>query len=262
MIEGDAPSPALALQELSPLQQKLGYTFTREELLHRALTHPSATQQSLEGQFMHNQRLEFLGDAVLSLLLAEKLFEELPDEREGVLSQQRSALAQGAQLAQLACELKLPNYLYLSPSVDSHGGRDKPSILEDALEAVVGAIYLDSQRNLDVTREVVLSWYGNLQERLEPLIDDHNPKGRLQEIVQPNWGNQAIRYDITDISGPQHDLIYTCTVYICEHPCGTGQGSSKKAAQEQAARAALKTWPGTEAALTKPNEDTCTEEQA
>ena len=223
---------------LGQLQARLGYTFRDAALLERAVTHSSYLQDHphiLE----NNQRLEFLGDAVLQLLLTEKLFELFPADREGLLSKRRAALANGVFLARLAREISLDGCLRLGTGEESAGGRARASASEDAFEALVGAIYLDS--DLPTVRRIVLALYGSLPERLAVVEDVGNPKGRLQELIQPAHGNSALRYEVVRIEGEDHAREYEVSVHLLDRPLGTGRGSSKKLAEESAARAALVT---------------------
>lgn len=224
-----------ALESCTALEERLGYHFTKREWLERALTHPSHGQESRS--IDNNQRLEFLGDAVLGLVLAERLFHELPGEREGALTRFRSMLVKGHQLSQLARELKLGKYLRLGDAEESQGGRQRDSILEDAFEAVIGAVYLDG--GLESTRRVVHVIYGSLEERLDQQTEGHNPKGRLQERVQPTLGNESIEYRLTEESGPDHRKHFTVEVWIDGKPMGEGSGPSKKLAEAAAALEAL-----------------------
>lgn len=222
------------------LENKLGYRFSDPALLLRALTHPSHTQQSDTSNF-HNQRLEFLGDAVLGMILAEQLFDRMPAEREGVLTRYRSILVNGSQLAGLARELGLNTFVRLSDSERLAGGEQgRDSILEDAFEAVIGAIYLDS--DLEKTRDCVLRWYGDLHERLSLSLRDHNPKGQLQELLQPHFGNECIEYIVVNSHGPDHNKTFEVEVRVADEVWGGGSGSSKKEAEEVAAREALERW--------------------
>lgn len=226
--------------DLSAFEQRIGYVFARRELLEQAITHPSYLQD--HPSVVHsNQRLEFLGDAVLQLVLTQELFVLYPEEREGALSKRRSALTKGATLAELGKRLELQNVLRLSASEESTGGRTRTRSLEDAFEALVGAIFLDS--DLATTRRIVLSWYGSISDRLEIAALRDNPKGRLQELVQPEHGNSALRYEVTAIEGEDHARMYHVTVLLNEQPIGTGRGTSKKSAEEEAAREALQRRP-------------------
>jgi len=225
-------------QKLAALQHRLGYQFRSGALLVEALTHPSYLQDHPEA-VPHNQRLEFLGDSVLQFILTEALFGEFTAEREGVLSRRRAVLSKGGFLTQLARDLGLDAALRLSKSEEDTGGRDRASILEDAFEALVGAVYLDS--DLATTRARVLAWYGPLAARLAFSEDAENPKGRLQELIQPVHGNTALRYEVTATTGPRHAREFAVAVFLNDSQLGTGSGPSKKMAEEVAARAALAT---------------------
>ena len=227
----DLPFPAL-----EQLQQRLAYAFRDIALLECALTHPSYLQDHPEVA-ESNQRLEFLGDAVLQLVLTETLFQLYPGDREGALSKRRSALTKGTFLATLAREIGLDACLRLSPSEEASGGRQRAAALEDACEALIGALYLDG--GLPIARRVVLGFYGSLPDRLSGSLDADNPKGRLQEFVQPQLGNGAVRYEVVQTSGEDHDREFEVTVFINDRPAGSGRGKSKKLAEEAAAQAAL-----------------------
>lgn len=221
---------------LTLLEDRIGHAFTTRAWLERAVTHPSLLPEKTEtGE--NNQRLEFLGDAVLQLIITEELFRLYPDEREGMLSKRRAALAKGAFLARLAQEIGLGAALRLAASEESTGGRFRAAALEDAFEALVGAVYLDS--DLSEARRVVLGLYGDLTARLAGMEPQENPKGQLQELVQPQHGNTALRYDVIRTYGEDHAREYEVAVYLLDRELGTGRGSSKKQAEEAAARAAL-----------------------
>lgn len=223
-------------QAIEDLQNRLTYRFRDPRLLRLALTHTSFLQEhptTLES----NQRLEFLGDAVLQLILTHQLFELFPGEREGVLSRRRSILARGVFLSAMAREVGLPAALRLSATETSSGGRDRASTLEDAFEALVGAIFLDS--DFGTAKRIVLSLYGPLPDRLASVEDLENPKGRLQELIQPTHGNGAVHYEVLQTTGMDHAREYEVAVYLLDRQLGVGRGSSKKTAEEAAARAAL-----------------------
>jgi ribonuclease-3 len=219
------------------LEEQLGHTFGNRELLVRSLTHPSYCHDQ-KTPIEHNQRLEFLGDAILGFILADELFRHLPNEREGELTRSRSALAKGKQLCALAHELGLKEWIRMSAAEERNDGRERDSILEDTLEAVIGAIYLDS--NLETTKGVVNKWIGDIDKRLRKLLQVHNPKGQLQEIIQPTLGNTAIEYQIIEADGPDHARVFKVEVIIEGKSYGSGSGSSKKEAEENAAFQALK----------------------
>lgn len=223
---------------LAQLEETIGHRFRDRTLLERAVTHPSYLQDHPATTESY-QRLEFLGDAVLQLVLTEALFDLYPQEREGVLSKRRAALANGTFLSGLAREIGLDACLRLGASEESSGGRERPGALEDAMEALIGALYLDS--DIDKTRRIALEIYGNLETRLAGVEEVENPKGRLQELVQPVHGNQALRYEVVRTDGEDHAREYEVAVYLLDRPLGYGRGTSKKAAEEVAAREALKT---------------------
>lgn len=203
-----------------------------------ALRHPSAAA-SRPGS-ASNQRLEFLGDSVLQIIVSEALYRAYPEAREGELSRLRASLTKGVFLAELARELGLDRMLELSAAEEQSGGRDRSSALEDACEALAGAIYLDA--GIDATRTAVLQWYGPLAQRLNGAALADNPKGRLQELVQPEHGNEALRYEVTRIKGQPHDRHFDVHLHLLGKIIGTGTGRSKKEAEENAAHEALRQW--------------------
>ena len=225
--------------ELVAVQERIGYQFRDPKWLLESLTHPSHTKTA-ESDSRHNQRLEFLGDAILSAVLAEHLFLTQPQEREGVLSRNRAILARGEELSRIARELNLAPAIRLGTAEDSHGGRERDSILEDAWEAMVGAVYLDG--GWESARDVVLRAYGDLNARLAARTAEENPKGRLQELVQAQPGLVAPEYLVLHETGPDHEKRFHVKVLICGEPVGDGIGSSKKEAEENAARNALAHW--------------------
>jgi ribonuclease-3 len=224
------------MHSLETLQQRIAYDFRDRALLERAITHPSYRQGHREARG-GNQRLEFLGDAVLQLILTQKLFEIYPEEREGALTKRRAALTKGAFLTQLARDIGLEACLRLGASEEATGGRSKAAALEDVFEALVGALFLDG--DLATARRVVLGIYGPLPDRLEGFEDQENPKGRLQESVQLAHGNNALRYDVVAVEGADHARAFEVAVFFRDRPLGRGRGPSKKLAEEAAARMAL-----------------------
>jgi ribonuclease-3 len=221
---------------LTKLQDRIGYTFRDRALLVSAVTHLSYVAEHPEVK-ESNQRLEFLGDAVLQILIAEALYDLFPGEREGVLSKRRALLVNGTFLAQLAREIGLDACLRLGGSEESTGGRERQSTLGDAFEALIGALYRDS--DIDRARRVVIELYGPLTDRLEGVEEEENPKGQLQEFVQPRHGNGAVRYETISVIGEDHAREYEVAVFVRDRQLGTGRGTSKKLAEEAAAKAAL-----------------------
>ncbi len=227
-----------ALPATVRLEQQLGYAFRDRRLLAEALRHPSAA--ALHPGTPSNQRLEFLGDAILQLIISEALFHADPDAREGVLSRRRSALTKGTFLVTVANELGIDQALELSPAEEQTGGRERASSLEDAFEALIGALYLDG--GIDAARAAVLRCYGPLERRLDGPEQGDNPKGRLQELVQPAHGNSALRYEVIHTKGQPHDRHFDVHLHLLDRLIGTGSGRSKKEAEENAAREALRQW--------------------
>jgi ribonuclease-3 len=221
---------------LDKLQARLGCQFRDEKLLRLALTHPSLAHESGE-PLPHNQRLEFLGDAVLQMVLTEKLYALLPDFDEGQLSKSRAKLVNGETLAGLGRALGLGQHLILSRGEDSNGGRERSSILADAFEAVLGAIFLDAGAN--AARDFILREFEPSLGGLDALPGIANPKGELQELLQSGSG-LAPEYSIVAATGPDHDRWFECTVNHGGGELARGFGKSKKAAESEAALAALK----------------------
>lgn len=222
---------------LKELEAAIQYRFRNPALLRQALTHPSYIHNGDEADSGHNQRLEFLGDAVLGMIIAEALFENLPEDREGTLTRYRAILVRGSHLASIAGQISLGDFLLLGKSEESQGGRNRQSILEDAFEGIVGALYLDG--GYPEARRVVLGIFGSLEKRIEAALETMNPKGRLQELLQESIPIEDIAYQIVNESGPDHRRCFTIEVRVQGKPMGTGKGSSKKEAEENAAQEAL-----------------------
>ena len=242
-LRADEPTPAqskpLSKKErtaLQKLEKRIGYQFRDKSLLETALTHPSRLEEKkVVGK--DNQRLEFLGDAVLGMILADRLFKLFPDEDEGKLTQARSVLARGEQLCKLGRKLQIQQAILMNRGEIRSKGNERDSTLEDALESLVGAIYLDG--GMRATRKVVLKWHGDLEKTLSKVLVDYNPKGRLQEKVQSVIGPDKIEYVVVKQEGPSHRRHFTVAVRLAGQKHGVGNGSSKKEAEEEAARKAL-----------------------
>ncbi|MBP7142563.1 MAG: ribonuclease III [Opitutaceae bacterium] len=219
-------------RDLEQLQADLGYRFRSLSLLEEAMTHASFLAGNPEVK-SNNQRLEFLGDAILHFVLTDALFRLFPDDREGRLSQRRAMLTQGSFLIELARRFNIDRHLRLSASEESTGGRTRGAAVEDALEALIGAIYLDS--DLPTVRGRILAWWGDLSAHIESRETSDNPKGRLQELIQPSLGNAALRYDVAAIIGRDHARTYNVAVFLNNSLIGRGSGSSKKKAESAAA---------------------------
>jgi ribonuclease-3 len=217
------------------LQARLGHPFRDEGLLRLALTHPSVAHEK-PGSTPHNQRLEFLGDAVLGLALTQELFEKFRDIGEGPLTKARAQLVNRRALAEQASRLGLGDFLILSHGEEASGGRKRPSALADAFEAVVGAIFMDA--GYAPARDFVLRCFREAFGELTRVPSLENPKGELQEILQVQ-STAPPRYELTAVTGPDHDRFFECAVRHAGVELGRGTGKSKKAAESAAALAAL-----------------------
>ncbi len=220
---------------LEALQARLGYLFRDENRLRLALTHPSvAHEQGLAVQ--HNQRLEFLGDSVLQLVLTSELYGKFPSMDEGPLTKARAQMVNRRTLANRGRRLGLGEHLILSRGEDSSGGRERPSALADTFEALLGAIFLDG--GFDAARDFILRQFREEFGELEVIPNLENPKGELQEVLQSN-STEAPQYQLESVSGPDHDRLFESAVYHRGVELGRGKGKSKKDSESQAALAAL-----------------------
>jgi ribonuclease-3 len=223
------------VSDLAVLQTRLGYQFRDEHQLRLALTHPSVAHEQ-GSPVQHNQRLEFLGDAVLQLVLTRELYEKFPGFNEGPLTKARAKLVNRRTLAVHGRNLGLGEHLILSRGEELHGGRDRPSALADTFEAVVGAIFLDG--GFQAAHDFILREFGSAFGALNDLPILENPKGELQEFLQAR-SSEAPRYHVVSSSGPDHDRLFECTVHHAGVELARGTGKSKKAAESEAALAAL-----------------------
>jgi ribonuclease III len=214
----------------------LGYKFRDENLLRLALTHPSLAHEA-NTPMQHNQRLEFLGDAVLQLVLTRELYDKFPASEEGPLTKARAKLVNRRALAEHARALGLGAHLILSRGEETHGGRERPSALADAFEAVLGAIFLDG--GFEAAREFVLGEFAADFGELAESSGIENPKGELQELLQAR-SPAAPEYQTISATGPDHDRVFECIVQHGGIELARGSGKSKKAAESNAALAALK----------------------
>lgn len=213
------------------LEQTIGYTFRDAELLLTALTHSSYANE--KGEAADNERLEFLGDAVLELYSSEFLFTKYPDKPEGELTRLRASLVCEEALAEAAGNLSLGDVLRLGKGEDQTGGRKRKSVLSDALEALIGAMYLDGGG--EAARSFILKFVMTDLERKELFYDS---KTKLQEKVQEVPG-QVLSYRILSETGPDHDRSYVAAALIGDEIVGQGSGKTKKAAEQEAAYQAL-----------------------
>lgn len=215
---------------INKLQKKLGYTFQQQELLYQALTHRSASSK-------HNERLEFLGDSILSFVIADALYHQFPKVDEGDMSRMRATLVRGNTLAELAREFELGNCLRLGPGELKSGGFRRESILSDAVEALIGGIYLDS--DIQMVKQLILNWYHERLEEIRPGDKQKDPKTRLQEYLQGRH-LPLPAYLVVQVEGEAHDQEFTihCQVSGLDEPI-VGIGSSRRKAEQAAAEQAL-----------------------
>ncbi len=225
-----------AVSDPAVLQSRLGYVFRDQGLLRLALTHPSVAHE-LGAPVQHNQRLEFLGDAVLQLVLTGELYQKFPAFGEGPLTKARAKLVNRRTLAMHGRELGLGANLILSRGEELHGGRERPSALADAFEAVVGAIFLDG--GYEAARDFIGREFAAAFSGLDVIPILENPKGELQEFLQAR-SSEAPKYEVVSSSGPDHDRLFECTVHHGGVELARGLGKSKKAAESEAALAALR----------------------
>ena len=223
-----------------PFQKRLGYTFKKPELLELALTHPSVSHE-LGEKMGNNQRLEFLGDAVLQLIISAELYKRFPTRDEGSLSKARARLVNREALAERAREIQLGKELSLSRGEDRNDGRNRPSALADAFEAVVGAIYLDG--GFIKVKKFIHTQFANQFAEADSGRHKGNPKGELQEILQ---GKSAVapEYRLLETEGPDHDRSFICAVRHSGRELARGSGKSKKNAEMNAAAAAIDSLQG------------------
>ncbi|MFC5457941.1 ribonuclease III [Prosthecobacter fluviatilis] len=220
---------------MEPLEHVIGHTFRDPALLQQALTHGSVGYENQRAQ-SDNQRLEFLGDAVLQLALSHMLFQRLPQADEGVMTQARAQLVSTKALARIARRIGLGTYLHLGRGEEANGGRNRESTLADALEAVAGAIHLDA--GTDAAHQFAARLFAEELEALNRGPLDSNPKGQLQELIQ-SVGVEPPLYEIVGAEGPDHAKNFIAVVSWQGTQLGRGTGRSKKDAEVEAAQAAL-----------------------
>jgi ribonuclease-3 len=219
------------MKEYSHLEKRLNYTFQNKQLIIEALTHKSYKKP------YNNERLEFLGDAVLDIIVGEYLFKKFVNSDEGILSKIRASLVNETGFTLLARNLDLGSYIYLSLAEENNNGRDKPSLLSNAFEAVIGAIYLEA--GLDKAKEISIA----LLEESHPKIDlqslSKDYKTALQELTQATHGVTP-QYEMLGSSGPDHKKEFEIAIILNENLIAKAKGKSKKEAQQRAAKIALK----------------------
>ncbi len=222
--------------DLTNLQQNLGLSFSNTSLLEQALVHSSYINENPGFALTSNERLEFLGDAILGLIVAEKLYQDFPHFTEGEMTKLRAVLVRRDTLTRAAKAIGLGQYLYMGKGEEASGGRQKPANLAAALEAVIAAIFLD--QGPSVTRDFILSLLAIDMEKTvsQGTIIDY--KSELQELIQARE-QQSPTYHIIEATGPNHDKKFTIEVRLGKTVLGKGSGKNKKAAEIEAARTAL-----------------------
>lgn len=223
------------MSDLDAFQARLGYRFQQPELLRLALTHSSISHAAGRPS-PNNQRLEFLGDAVLQLVLTRELYDRFPDLDEGALTKSRAQLVNRRALAEQARRMGLGSGIILSRAEEANRGRERPSILANTYESVIGALFLDG--GYEAARVFVLGQFSDEFSHLKPAPHLLNPKGELQELLQATETNPP-QYKILAASGPAHDRAFECAVFNGGEEIGRGRGTSKKAAESAAAESAL-----------------------
>lgn len=223
-------------KKLKEFEKRIGYKFKKREHLRRALMHKSYANEHRLPQTEHNERYEYLGDAVLELTISHILMERFPQYPEGELSKLRAAIVNEGQLAELARTISLGDYMYLGKGEEQTGGRDKPSLLSDAFEAVLGGIYLD--RGFDKARKVVEGIYEKVLHSAGAAGFVRDFKTKLQEVSQARF-RAVPRYRLQNTTGPDHAKVFEVHLFINDQRMGVGKGQSKKAAEQQAAAQAL-----------------------
>ncbi|RTR34675.1 ribonuclease III [Shewanella atlantica] len=217
------------IKNMPRLCRTLGYEFNDQSLLEHALTHRSASSK-------HNERLEFLGDSILSIIISDALFHQFPKATEGDLSRMRATLVCGKMLAEIGFEFKLGDYLNLGPGELKSGGFRRESIIADAVEAIIGAVYLDS--DVEKCRRLVLSWYESRLATIQP-VNQKDPKTLLQELLQ-GFKKPLPVYKVIDIKGEAHAQTFTVECYVEELSKPViGIASSRRKAEQLAAADAL-----------------------
>jgi ribonuclease-3 len=226
------------VRPIRPLAARLGLPLRDLDLLEQALVHSSYLHEHRDTARGHNERLEFLGDAVVNLAISEALYVRHPDDDEGILSARRAAIVSTVGLARLAARIELGDHLLLGEGESQRGGRRRPSLLASAFEALVGAVYLD------LGWSATTAWLERLatpELELDPPIGSlKSPKSRLQEYTQRTTGGRPT-YRLLDATGPDHDKIFRIEVSIEGEPLGVGEGPSRRTAETVAAAQAIET---------------------
>ncbi len=219
---------------LADIQQRIAYTFSNPELLERALTHKSYANENKVPS--HNERMEFLGDSVLNLIVSEYLMKICPNSTEGGLSRLRAAVVSESALAAIARTMGLGNYLLLGKGEEQTGGRDKDSLLADSLEALIASVYLDA--GMDATEGFIIRFFDDVIKKACAMRVTLDYKTELQELCQEKL-KQLPEYRVVSETGPDHRKQFDVEVWVKGERAGRGAGRSKKEAEQKAAKEAL-----------------------
>ena len=220
---------------MTDLQNKIGYQFKNPALLNEALTHSSYANEHKTQHIKYNERLEFLGDSVLSIVVSDYIYKNCPELPEGELTKLRASLVCEKSLYEFAKKIDLGKYLILSKGERNNGGADRPSILSDAFEALIAAIYIDGEIT-PASKHILNFVIPAIKNSKKKKINDY--KTTLQEIIQKNPG-EKLEYVLVKESGPDHNKHFVVEVHLNSNVIGKGGGRSKKEAEQQAAREAL-----------------------
>jgi ribonuclease III len=223
------------LEALSALQNKISYQFHDLDLLNEALTHRSYAHERTGGTSRDNERLEFLGDSVLNVIISHLIMERFPHCHEGALTRLRASLVNKKSLARISKNHGINQRLLLGKGESLRGGREKSSVISDAYEALIGAIYLDG--GFEKAFGVVERQFSPFLD--EGLINDGDFKTKVQQVCQSRFGRLP-RYRLSEVKGPEHDKTFGAEIFIDHRSYGYGVGKNKKEAQQNAAREALK----------------------
>ena len=225
------------MTNISNFENRIGYRFRNKELLNTALTHSSYASEHKLNYEQNNERLEFIGDAYLDAVIGHRLFDMMKASHEGVLSRNRADVVREDSLADIARQIQLGDYLMLGKGEETNGGRNKDSILSDAMEALLGAVILDS--SFDECERIILRLF---EDKIEQAVSgklNRDYKSKLQEALQEKYRSVKIKYILTSESGPDHDKTFNVHVEVDGKVLGSGTGKSKAKAEQAAAKEVL-----------------------
>lgn len=224
--------------KLVQFEKTIGYSFSNVDNLTLAFTHSSYANEYRNENIQSNERLEFLGDAVLNIIISEYIYSNFPHLSEGEMTKMRANIVCEASLDKCAAKISIGQYLLLGKGEELTGGRTRASILSDAFEAVLGAVYLDG--GMDNAKKFVINNMSGIINESATGLNYTDYKTQLQEIIQKN-SDRKVSYEIIEERGPDHNKIFVSQVKVCDTVMGTGEGKSKKEAEQNAAKIAIET---------------------